>query len=119
MQVGHRHLDGGPTGRLRDAWYVEVLSSVAEMRLLGNQALLGLRCNGVQVGARGGKHQGGHQALDQRRGREPDPAARFGRQQLDRHLGAQHGTAQVEQYQHTVGPIDFLDRRCDGGRIGA
>src|SRR5207302_10341915 len=38
---------------------------------------------------------------------------------LDRHLGAEHRAAQVDEHQHAVRAADLLDRTRDGGGIGA
>src|SRR5207302_5560286 len=72
----------------------------------------------IEVAVDGGFHRGDDGALHEGRIAEQHATGTL-RELLDRHLGAEHRAAQVDEHQHAVRPADLLDRTRDGGGIGA
>jgi hypothetical protein len=68
---------------------------------LGFQRPTGLGEDGIQFGPTRSRDAGGEGALDEGRGGQPDRGIRV-TEELERHLGAQHGGAEVSQDHHSV-----------------
>src|SRR5438128_482422 len=75
-------------------------------------------CHRLEIAVDRRLDSGDHGPFDEGCVAEEHPPLAF-RELLDRHLGAEHGAAEVDQDQHALRPADLLDRGQDGGGIGA
>ncbi len=91
----------------------------AEVRRLGPQGAAGfgghVREGRAELGGDGCRHG----ALDERSLGEHDALAPLRRQQVQRHLGAQHGASEVHQHDHPVALVCPLDRLQHSSGVGA
>ena len=95
--------------------------SIAQVGGLGVQPTPGLGGARGQVGPGAGGHRGGDESLDERCRADDDPGGDVGIDHLQRHLGGQHGTAEVHQDQHTGAPgrvVRPAERLGDGDGVG-
>src|SRR5205807_7729921 len=96
--------------------------SAASTILAGH--LLHLACaqrgcrHGLEVALDRRLDRGDHRTFHERRVAEQHATVAVG-ELLDRHLGAEHGAAEVDEDQHALRPADLLDRAQDRGGIGS
>ncbi len=91
----------------------------ADLFLFGEQGLLSLAANGVEIAAQANLHTCGNAALHKRCRAEPDFFGNFGRQQFHCRLCAQDGAAQIHHDQHAIRRSNALDGFTDLDRVGA
>ena len=89
---------------------------LAELALLREQGAARLAVDLVEGRATGRTDDAREQSLDERRARQPHLELAI-RDELERHLGAQHRRAEVHEHQHAVGGGHLGDRLGDAHRI--
>jgi hypothetical protein len=84
---------------------------------LGLERAASLGRHGLQRGAELGRDRSSDRPLGERRLGEQDALAPFAREQVERHLRAQHSTAEIHQHEHSVTLIGPLDRLRHANRV--